>query len=94
MVGANLVSDWLVKRSDAVAWVPALCQCVGIFCALMGFTFRSVTLVSFSGLLFAIRLAVSSKEENSLPQMTETAILAAALFSLGSLGIIRGFSLL
>jgi hypothetical protein len=94
LVGANLVADWLGKRSDTAAWLPALCQCIGIFCALMGFTFRSVALVSFAGLLLALRLALSSKGENSLPQMAETAILAAALFTLGSLAIVRGFSVL
>ena len=94
LVGANLVVDWLGKRSGTAAWLPALCQCIGIFCALMGFTFRSVALVSIAGLLLALRLALSSKGENSLPQMAETAILAAALFTLGSLAIIRGFSVL
>ena len=94
LVGANLVADWLGKRSNTTAWLPALCQCIGIFCALMGFTFRSVALVSIAGLLLALRLVLSSKGENSLPQMAETAILAAALFTLGSLAIVRGFSVL
>jgi hypothetical protein len=93
VAAANLVFDWLGKRPHPAAWIPALCQYTGTFCAVIGFTFRSVELAAVAGLLLALHLLLSSSKENVLSQTAETVVLASAIFSLGSLAIVRGFPL-